>query len=97
MKESDGVAKNLHARCLVIGGQSSFGDNPDAAKTPVEKLTESPLTVLVTVDNCGLAAPVVEAVYQKVFERYRVPRSRFALSSTHTHSGPWLTSFAPSF
>jgi len=56
---------------------------------------ESSYTVLITVDNCGVPATVTEAVYNKVAAKHNIPRERFAISSTHTHSGPWLRDFAP--
>lgn len=51
--------------------------------------------VLITVDNCGVPATITEAVYGKVAAKHNVSRERFAVSSTHTHSGPWLRDFAP--
>ncbi|MEZ6062568.1 MAG: neutral/alkaline non-lysosomal ceramidase N-terminal domain-containing protein [Planctomycetaceae bacterium] len=54
-----------------------------------------PLTVLLTVDNCGVPDEVTEVVFAKLAEQYGIARERFAVSSTHTHSGPWLRDFAP--
>ncbi|MEO2017971.1 MAG: neutral/alkaline non-lysosomal ceramidase N-terminal domain-containing protein, partial [Fuerstiella sp.] len=76
--ESTGVARNIHARALAIGGN-----------------TEQPLTILVTVDNCGVPASVTEAVFAKAKGKHRISRAHFAVCSTHTHSGPWLREFAP--
>jgi putative membrane-bound dehydrogenase-like protein len=53
------------------------------------------LTVLVTVDNCGVPAAVTEAVFTKVAAKHGISRERLAVCSTHTHSGPWLRGFAP--
>jgi len=82
--ESNGVNARIHARAVAIGGTS---DDPGV-------LTQ-PLAVLVVVDNCGVTKDLVEAVYDEVSESLRLKRSHFVVSSTHTHSAPWLTDFAP--
>ncbi len=51
--------------------------------------------VLITVDNCGVPIEITDAVYDRISARHNIPRERFAISSTHTHSGPWLRGFAP--
>ncbi|MBL8819239.1 MAG: neutral/alkaline non-lysosomal ceramidase N-terminal domain-containing protein [Planctomyces sp.] len=89
-KESEGVARPLHARCLVFGGLPADSHDPS-----VPVIADVPLTVLVTVDNCAVPMSIVEAVHQRLADRFGIRRERFALSSTHTHSGPWLTDFAP--
>lgn len=48
--------------------------------------------VLVTSDLVGFPAPVAGAIAEQVEKRYRVPRDRLILSSSHTHCGPLLTS-----
>ncbi len=53
------------------------------------------LTVMVTVDNCGVPASVTEAVFARVTAKHGISRERLAVCSTHTHSGPWLRGFAP--
>jgi putative membrane-bound dehydrogenase-like protein len=83
-EESDGITARIHARALAIGGAGNFA----------ETVTQ-PLAVLVTVDNCGVTADVVESVFDVLSADLPLQRSHFALSSTHTHSAPWLRSFAP--
>jgi putative membrane-bound dehydrogenase-like protein len=56
---------------------------------------ERPLSILVTVDNCGVPGSVVESVFAAVAVNHRISREHFAVCSTHTHSGPWLRNFAP--
>jgi len=51
--------------------------------------------VMVTVDNCGIPLEMTERIYQRLSAKYRLSRERFALSSTHSHSAPWLRGFAP--
>ena len=51
--------------------------------------------VLVTVDNCGVCSNVTEEVARRLARRSGVSRSRFAVSSSHTHTGPCATGFAP--
>jgi len=82
LQESEGVAAAIHARALVIG---SLG--PDVAAAPA--------AVLVTVDNCGVPRRMTEAVFARVADRHGIPRERFAICSSHTHSAPWLRDFAP--
>jgi len=51
--------------------------------------------LLLTVDNCGVPQEMTEEVYRRIAERVGVSRERFAISSTHSHSAPWLRGFAP--
>jgi putative membrane-bound dehydrogenase-like protein len=51
--------------------------------------------VLITVDNCGVGANVVEDVAARLQRRAKVARERFALASSHTHSAPCTVGFAP--
>ena len=51
--------------------------------------------LLLTVDNCGVPQELTEEVYRRIAERVGVSRERFAISSTHSHSAPWLRGFAP--
>lgn len=50
--------------------------------------------ILVTVDNCGVPADVVEEVAGRLALRRGVPRSGFAVASSHTHAGPMVRGFA---
>ncbi len=56
---------------------------------------DNPQTLLLTVDNCGIPASVTERVYAQISEQINLPRERFAISATHSHSAPWLRDFAP--
>lgn len=86
--ETEEVAARIHARALVIGG--AF----DAWSTDLEQV-QQPFSVMLTVDSCGVPLEVTEAIFTKVKAKHAVKRSRFAVSSTHTHSAPWLRGFAP--
>ena len=79
LQEAETAAVRIHARALAIGPK----DNLQA--------------VLLTVDNCGIPAEMTEAIHRQLEERLaeRLPRERFAISSTHSHSAPWLRGFAP--
>ena len=55
----------------------------------------TPLTLLLTVDTCGVPADVTERVFEKIAEKTPLRREHFAISSTHSHSAPWLMGFAP--
>jgi hypothetical protein len=50
--------------------------------------------VLVTVDLCGIPATLADEVARRVERRAGVPRERFALCVTHTHSGPVVKGYA---
>lgn len=89
--ESDGVAVKIHARAMAIGGENLPHVKKDESSSPVDQ----PLAVLITVDNCGVPADVTEAVFEKLSAKHGIMRKRFAICSTHTHSGPWLRDFAP--
>lgn len=51
--------------------------------------------VLITVDNCGVPAGVVETVARRLQEKRRLPRERLAICSSHTHSAPVLKDALP--
>lgn len=51
--------------------------------------------VLVMVENCGVPATITEEVAARLQAKARVPRERFVVCSTHTHTGPALTGVAP--
>lgn len=50
--------------------------------------------VLITVDNCGVPAGVVEEVARRLAASAHVPRENLAIASSHTHSGPMVRGFA---
>lgn len=51
--------------------------------------------ILVTVDNCGVSARVTDDVATRLNRKMGLPRERFALCASHTHTGPCLTGVAP--
>jgi neutral ceramidase len=51
--------------------------------------------VLVTVDNCGVPAKVVDAVAGRLAADVKLPRERFVVCSAHTHSAPALGGALP--
>ena len=51
--------------------------------------------VLVSVDNLGVGEAIVEDVAARLARRAKLPRDRFAVASSHTHSAPCLTGVAP--
>lgn len=65
------------------------------AKAIVFGETPETRAALVTVDNCGVPAPVVEAVARRLQKSIGLQRKRFVLTSTHTHSAPALRGYAP--
>ena len=51
--------------------------------------------VLVTVDNLGVPAAMVEEVRDRLNAKTGLPRERLAVAASHTHTGPCLTGVAP--
>jgi putative membrane-bound dehydrogenase-like protein len=51
--------------------------------------------VLVSVDNCGITADIVEQVAARLAKTSGLPRERLVVCSTHTHTAPAVTRFAP--
>jgi len=51
--------------------------------------------ILVTVDNCGVSALVIDEVAARLKGKAAIPRERLAVCSSHTHSGPCVVGFAP--
>ena len=65
------------------------------AKALAIALGTNPPVVLVTVDNCGLGAKMVEALAATLKAKAGLERERLAVCSTHTHAGPCTVGFAP--
>jgi putative membrane-bound dehydrogenase-like protein len=51
--------------------------------------------ILITVDNCGVCANVIDEVAARLKTKAGIPRERIAVCSSHTHSGPCTVGFAP--
>jgi neutral ceramidase len=51
--------------------------------------------LVIAVDNCGVPAPVVEEVADRLREKTGIPRERMVVCSTHTHNAPSLRGYAP--
>jgi hypothetical protein len=51
--------------------------------------------ILLTVENCGVPAAIRDEVATRLRKKRHIDPDRFALCSTHTHSGPWVEGFAP--
>ncbi|MEZ6033214.1 MAG: neutral/alkaline non-lysosomal ceramidase N-terminal domain-containing protein [Planctomycetaceae bacterium] len=102
-KESEGVAAKIHARALVFGTSASgrasalrgkaTDETPRIDKTP--RADAQRLATLITVDNCGVPLEITETVYARIAAKHNIPRECFVISSTHSHSAPWLRGFAP--
>jgi hypothetical protein len=50
--------------------------------------------VLITVENCGVPGSMADEVCQRL-ESLRLRREQLVVSSSHSHSAPWLPGFAP--
>ncbi|MDA1264485.1 MAG: neutral/alkaline non-lysosomal ceramidase N-terminal domain-containing protein [Planctomycetota bacterium] len=51
--------------------------------------------VLLAIDNAGVPATVVDEVSARVERLHGIPAERLVVASTHTHSAPTLTGYAP--
>src|SRR5947207_2254992 len=51
--------------------------------------------ILVTVDNCGVSALIIDEVAARLKTKAGLPRERLAVCSSHTHCGPCAVGFAP--
>ena len=51
--------------------------------------------ILLTVDNCGVCANLIDEVAARLKSKTGIPRERIAVCSSHTHSGPCTLGFAP--
>ncbi len=67
----------------------------DHGRTRLISTGRAGYVVLLTVDNCGVPREITEAVFAKLKEKHGLARECFAISSTHSHSAPWLRGFAP--
>jgi putative membrane-bound dehydrogenase-like protein len=55
---------------------------------------EQPVLIL-TVDNCGVPASLVNEVARRLERHHGIPRQRVAITCTHTHTAPMLTGVLP--
>lgn len=51
--------------------------------------------LLLTVDNLGIPARMVAEVAARLEKKAKLPRDRFAITATHTHTAPMLIGLAP--
>ncbi len=51
--------------------------------------------VLLTVDNLGIPARMVEEVAARLEKKAKLPRDRLAITATHTHTAPMIAGVAP--
>jgi putative membrane-bound dehydrogenase-like protein len=89
-KESEGVAQKIWAKALVIGGELGTG----AEKAGTGSDDEGP-ALLLTADNCGIQETMVDEVARRLADKAGLKRERIVCCSSHTHSAPAVTGFAP--
>jgi hypothetical protein len=80
--ESDGIASRLKARALAIGADASPTGEAERGGGP---------SILIAVDNLGVAAAITEVVADRLKAKTGIPRERLAICSTHTHCAPTLS------
>jgi hypothetical protein len=52
-------------------------------------------SIVVTVENCGVSARMTDEVAARLQRQAGIPRERFAVCATHSHTAPCLTGVAP--
>lgn len=80
--ESEGVASRLKARAIAIGADAGPAGDHNRGDGP---------SVLIAVDNLGIAAPIAEAVADRLKAKAGIPRERLVVCATHTHCAPTLS------
>lgn len=60
------------------------------ARAMVFQTTDNELSALVTVDNVGFPDTVTTVIANRVQKLHQIPRKRFVISCSHTHSAPHL-------
>src|SRR5947209_4501629 len=68
---------------------------PIWAKALAVGLPNETPAVLITVDNLGVPDYLVAEVAARLHQKAGLPRERFAVTSTHTHTAPMLRNVAP--
>ena len=61
------------------------------AKALVIKSPQRPPTLLITLDNCLIPAYLRRELAERMLKRFGLHPDRFAITATHTHSGPMLS------
>jgi hypothetical protein len=88
------ITPDFPVRLSGYGGRRDEADSVEqriwAKALAIRNGTESP-AVLITVDNCGVPDYMTEAVAAELKQTAAVPRERFVICSTHTHSAPYLS------
>ena len=83
---------------------SGYGGRRIEATNVAQKLWAKALAIgeqgkepvlLLTVDNCGVPASLVEEVHKAVAAKRKIPRENFVVTFTHTHSAPCLSGLLP--
>lgn len=49
------------------------------------------LTLIITLDNLGIPAPMAERIHQRIAAQVKLPREQFAICASHTHTAPMLS------
>jgi len=79
--ESAGVASRLKARSIAIGNDRLPGDSG----------REAGPSILIAVDNLGIAKNITEQVAERLRIKAGIPRERLVVCATHTHCAPALS------
>ena len=82
--EATKAVHKIWAKAIAIGGDAQPGG--DGAAGPA---------VIVNVENCGVAANIVEKVAERLKKLHGLTRERLVVCSTHSHTAPQLNGFAP--
>ncbi|WP_337175058.1 PVC-type heme-binding CxxCH protein [Paludisphaera sp.] len=80
---------------LARSTESTEVGNPIFAKALAIGSDEQGPAILVSVDSLGVSAALADEISARLEEKAGIPRERFAVGASHTHSAPLLTGVAP--
>lgn len=84
--ESEGITQRIWAKALAI--DDGLGE-PGRVGEPGHVSARRPV-VLITVDNCGVPAYLVDELAARLGKKVGLPRDHLCVTATHTHTAPML-------
>ena len=87
--ESKGVAQNLWAKAIAVGGDTSRKSGEDGGGE-----SGGGPAVLVMVENCIVPMALIDRAAERLHEQTGLNRDRFTVTVTHTHNGPVIRNAA---
>lgn len=82
-RPSEGVDSPLSVRCVALRQQGLSAPTAD---------DHSETLLLIAIDTIGLPGSLARQINREIEQRFKTPRQKIVLTSTHTHCGPDLIS-----